>query len=197
MTRRTEVAPADEAKVVSIICTEIDKARERITAEASWQRLGQYFYEALLQRRTLPAAWVLEWAQAGHPAADRAVRRYAAEMIDESRESEWLAQVRGHVVKLLLRPPVPFPRGRHVVQNLMRDIWLPAVVQRVADGTGLPPTRGANTVTPSAAYFVTLAMKCKGFKLTERQMNRIYWDRNKVAAELEASMPLIDPSTIK
>ena len=40
-------------------------------------------------------------------------------------------------------------------------------------------------------------MKRRGFKLTERQMNRIYWDRNKVAAELEASMPPIDPSTIK
>src|SRR5215813_15423235 len=45
--------------------------------------------------------------------------------------------------------------------------------------------------------FRHLAMKRKGFKLTERQMNRIYWDRNKVAAELEASMPPMDPSTIK
>jgi hypothetical protein len=124
------------------------------------------------------------------------VRRYGAEMIDLYREGEMLAQVRAQIVKILLRPLVPFPQGRHVVANLMRNIWLPLVVQRVADGTGLPPTRARSTAQPSAAYFIERAYKKKGIKLKERQINRIYWDRNKVAAELEASMPGI-PSTIK
>jgi len=196
MARKTEVALADTARVVHILCTEIDNARERITTEASWQWLEKYFYEALAGRRTLSAAMVLAWADAGHPAADQAVRRYGAEALDQYREGELLAQVRGQIVKILLRPFVPFPQGRHVVQNLMRDIWIPAVMQRAAEGTGLPPTRSAGAVAPSVAYFLSLAMKKKGFKLKERQLNRIYWERNKIAAELEASMPGI-PSTIK
>jgi hypothetical protein len=194
--RVTEVAPADEAKVVDLICIEIDNARERITSEASWDRLAQFFYEALLGHQTLPAAMVLAWADAGHPAADRAVRRYGAEVLDQYREGELLAQIRGHIIKILLRPFVPFPRGRHVVQNLMRDCWLPLVVRNVAEGTGLEPTRSATTRTPSAAYFIAKALAKKGFKVKEREVNRIYWGRNKLAARPEASMPGI-PSTIK
>jgi hypothetical protein len=79
---------------------------------------------------------------------------------------------------------------------MMRDIWLPMVVQNVADGTGLNPTRSSNTTTPSAAYFVSRGMKRKGFKMKEREVNRIYWNRGKIAARLEAAMPQI-PSTIK
>jgi hypothetical protein len=181
MARITEVSPAAEAAVVDIICTEIDNAQSRITSEASWDRLAQFFYEALLGRHTLSAAVVLAWADAGHPAADRAVRLYAAEMVDQGRDNELLVQVKAYIVKTLLRPFVPFPRGRHVVQNLMRDIWLPMVLQHVANGTGLAPTRSGGTAAPSVAYFASLAMKKKGHKLPPA---------------LECSMPQI-PSTIK
>jgi hypothetical protein len=116
-------------------------------------------------------------------------------MIDCGREADLLVQVKAYVVQTLVRPFLPYPRGRHIVQNLMRDIWLPLVVQRVADGTGLEPTRGESTSEPSAAYFVALAHKRLGMKLKERQLNRIYWNRNKLAPRLEASMPGI-PSTI-
>jgi hypothetical protein len=112
-------------------------------------------------------------------------------LLDQGREGELLAQVRAYAVRTLLRPFLPYPRGRHVVQNLMRNIWLPLVVQHVADATGLEPTRGASTVAPSAAYFVSLAMKRKGIKLKEQEINRIFWDRHKLASALEASMPAI------
>jgi hypothetical protein len=197
MTKRvTQVAPADAARVIGLVCQEIDNARDLITSEASWDLLEQYFYEALLGQHTLDAAVVLGWADAGHPAADRAVRRYGAEVLDAHREGELLAQVRGHIIKILLRPFVPFPKGRHVVQTLMRDVWIPTVIASVAAGTGLDPTRSGATPTPAAAYFVALAMKRRGFKITEREVNRIYWNRSKIAARLEDSMPQI-PSTIK
>jgi hypothetical protein len=194
MARRTEVSPEDAAKVLNIVCAEIDRAREAITSEASWQRMEQFFYQEMLDGETLSTAHVLAWAEAGHPAADRAIRRYAAEMIDRGRESALLVQVKAYVVKMLLRPFLPYPHGHHVVQNLMRDIWLPLLVRRVADGTGLSPTRSASTAQPSAAYLVSLGLKQRGFKVKEREVNRIFWRRNKMAARLEASMPLI-PST--
>jgi hypothetical protein len=197
MARITDVTPIEEAKAIEIICELIDRARKHITTERGWHVLEEHFYEALQGRKTLSAAVVLAWADAGHPAADRAVRRYGAEILDQHREGELLAQTRAQLVKILLRPFVPFPVGRHVVANLMRDIWLPTLIQRVADALGLPPTRSATSTKPSVAYFFSRAMKQKGIKLSERQINRIYWDRNKVAAELEASMPLVDVSTIK
>jgi hypothetical protein len=61
MRRITEVSPSDESKVVDFICTEIDNARARITSEASWDRLAQFFYEALLGQHTLSAAVRLTW----------------------------------------------------------------------------------------------------------------------------------------
>jgi hypothetical protein len=196
MGRRTEVSLGDRAKVIDIICSEVDNARERITSEAGWQRLEQFFHEELLRGQTLSAAQVLAWAEAGHPAADRAIRLYAAEMIDRRRESELLVQVKAYLVKTLLQPFLPYPRGRHVVQNLMRDIWIPALIARVAEGTGLEPTRGSGGTQPSAAFFVAGALKKRGFKITERQVNRIYWSRHQIAAKLEAAMPEL-PSTIK
>ena len=198
MGRITDVARVDEARVVNLVCTMIDAASERITTEASWERLAQFFYEQLIRETVLPSVAIVAWAEAGHPAAHRVLWRYATEMGERSHFDDMLVCVRAYVLKTGRDQFMPFPRGRNVVQNLMRDIWLPMVVQRIADGTGLAPTRSATTTTPSAAYFVALGMKRKGIKLKERQINQIYWNRNKVAAALEASMPaLIPASTIK
>src|SRR5262245_1769874 len=151
MARKTQMLAA-EIKVIELTCEMIDRVADRITAEASWDMLTKFFYDELVHNRTLSTAQILAWAEAGHPAADRALRRHAAEMIDSGREGQLLAQVKAYAVKMLIKPFVAFPRGRHVVQTLMRDIWLPMVVQRVADGTGLSPTRSLSAVEPSAAF---------------------------------------------
>jgi len=194
--RVTEVVPADEAAIVSALCTQIGVLRDRMTTEVSWHVLEQHFYEALRGRRTLSAAVVIAWADAGHPAADRAVRRYGAEILDQHREGELLAQARAQIVKILLRPFVPFPQGRHVVANLMRDLWLPAVIWWVANGLDIPPTRSRTTTAPSAAYFVSRALHKCGMPLSEKRLNQLYWERGKVAKELEASMPLVPTSAL-
>jgi hypothetical protein len=198
MGRITDVAPADEAKIVDMVCTMLDIARDRMTTDASWQVLEDFFYEQLVRETVLPSVIIVAWAEAGHPAAHRALWHYATEMGERSRFDDMLVCVRAYVLKTGRDQFMPFPRGRHVVQNLMRDIWLPIIVRLTANSTGLEPTRSATTTTPSAAYFVALGMKRKGIKLKEREINRIYWNRNKVAAALEASMPaLIPASTIK
>jgi hypothetical protein len=196
MVRVTEVAPADEARIIEILCEAIDLTRDHITSEASWQRLEQFFYEALLGRRTLSAAVVLAWADVGHPAADRAVRRYGAEVLDQYREGELLAQMRGQLVKILLRPFVPFPQGRHVVANMMRDLWLPWFMTRAAEALQLPVTRSRSTAAPSLAYFLSKALRKRGVALSEPRLNKLYWRREKLAAELEASMPPIPVSIL-
>jgi hypothetical protein len=120
-------------------------------------------------------------------------------MKERSHFDDMLVTVRAYVIKTDDQPFAPFPRGRHVVANMMRNIWLPALIRRIAEGTGLEETRGASTTAPSAAYFVSLAMKKKGIKLKEQEINRICWNwnRHKLAPAIEASMPLIPASTIK
>jgi hypothetical protein len=94
---------------------------------------------------------------------------------------------------VLVRPAfVPFPRGRHVVQHLMRDLWIHCVVERVAEGTGLEPTRGRSTKAPSAAFFVARALRKKGFAIGEPEVNQIFAKNVSVAAAaLEATMPAL------
>jgi hypothetical protein len=183
-----------DEKTVDLICTILDAAAERITTEASWARLEQFIYQQLIQETVLPSVTIVAWAEAGHPAAHRAIRRYGREMKERSRFDNMLVTIKAYVIKTDEQPFVPFPRGRHVVQHLMRDIWLPMVVQNVADGTGLPPTRGASTVEPSSAAYVVQALKRCGAKLKEQQLNRLYWNRHKLAARLEASMPPVPAS---
>jgi hypothetical protein len=200
MARITEVQPAYEAAVVDLIGIEIDNARERITSEASWERLEEFFYQQLVHERddvrVSRSLVIVAWAEAGHPAAHRAVWRFAREMGQRSRFDNMLVAIRHYVLKTPDQSFIPFPRGRHVVQNMMRDIWLPKVIENAAEGTGLPATRSASTEAPSIGYFTALAMKKRRVKLKEREINRIYWNRNKIAARLEASMPQI-PSSIK
>ena len=185
MGRITTVPPAYETAIVERVCEEIDAARENITTEASWQRLGRFFYNQLLEGgQTLPTSVVLAWAEAGHPAADRALRLYAATMTDRGRWDELVIQVRATSVKTLVRPFVPYPQGRHVVQHLMRDIGSGGGGER-SRRHGPPATRAASTETPSAAYFVSLALKRCGFKCKEREVNRIHWGRNNLAAQLK------------
>jgi hypothetical protein len=184
------VADAEAAKVIDLIRTMIDNARERVTSEASWEALTKFFYEQLVRETDLSLA-ILAWAEAGHPAADRAIRRYAREMGERSQFDQMLVSIRSYALKSAGQPFIPFPQGRHIVQHLMRDIWLPGLVALVAEGTGLARTRSAGNPIPSAAYFIHVAHEMSGIKLSEREINRVFWRRSKLVAMLEASMPQI------
>ena len=188
---------ADTKKVIDLICRMINDAREHVTSEASWERLTEFFYGQLVcehfgHETVLSSEFIVAWADAGHPAADRAIRHFGREMGERSRFDEMLVRVRNYCLKTEGQPFVPFPRGRHVVQHLMRDIWLPGLVGRVAEGTGLERTRSPDNPTPSAAYLIHRAHERMGIKLGEQEINRIDWRRHKLAAALEASMPEIE-----
>jgi hypothetical protein len=184
------IAPADEAKLLDLLAEQYDRVRDRLTTEAGWERLQQFFYDHLVRQSALTPL-ICEWGRAGHPAAHRALMAYIGEMTDVGRLNEMRTSVQDYLGWHARQESrfVPFPRGRHVVQHLMRDIWLPMMIDNAAAGTGLEPTRGPATTTPSVAYFCSKALKQKGIRLTEREVNKIYWRRHRVAGLLEASMP--------
>jgi hypothetical protein len=197
--RRTEVSTADTAKLVDLIALEYDRASDALTTEASWERLTLFFLDKLRVSTASPipgVEWstiIVKWARAGHPAADRAIRIYGHEMGEQSRFDAMFVSVRAYYLETSVRRFLPFPQGRHVVANMMRNIWLPTMMDRVVAATELPATRSAANPAPSVAYFVALMAKKKGIEnLKEPQVNRIYWRREKLAAAIEASMPKIN-----
>jgi hypothetical protein len=200
--RITEVSPADTAKMIELLCQEHDHACKMLTTEAAWERLSRFFLDKLRHSTSSPipgvewATIIVEWARAGHPAADRAIRTYGREMGEQSRFDEMLVSVRAYYLEASGKPFIPFPRGRHVVANMMRNIWIPNLLDRVASATGLPATRSTGNPAPSVAYFVGLMAKKKGIKLKEQEVNRVYWARNDLPAVIEAAMPKIALSQI-
>src|SRR5262249_46052044 len=96
------------------------------------------------------------------------------------------------VVKSLVRPFLKYPPGHNIADTWMRDIGIAIIVSLTAAGLGVSPTRGHATTEPSAAYFVALALKKKGFqRLKEQRVNPIYLEQGKLAARFEASMPAV------
>jgi hypothetical protein len=201
--RITEVSPTDAARMVDLLCQEHDRVCKTLTTEASWERLSRFFLDKLRHSTASPipgvewATIIVEWARAGHPAADRAIRLYGREMGEQSRFDEMLVSVRAYYLETSGKPFIPFPRGRHEVANMMRNIWIPRMLDHVAAATGLYATRSTGNPAPSVAYFVSLMAKKKGIKgLKETQINRIYWAREKLPGVIEATMPKIPLSQI-
>jgi hypothetical protein len=97
-------------------------------------------------------------------------------------------QVQGYAVGALLRDITAYPRGKNIIDVFMRNIAIAVMVDAAAARWSLPPTRGAETAEPSAAYFVGLCLRKRGIKLKEQQVARIWREHNKLAARLAASM---------
>ena len=162
-------------------------ARSKIdcgTTDDWWQRLEQYFYDVLAQRDTKITALIVKWADAGCPASNRALWRYIKHMGDRDQFNDMLVQVRGYFVRSSPEDG-PYPQGRP--REFLRNMWITLVVAQVSAHTGISPTRGGATTTPSIAYFLSRAMTRRGTKLGEREINRIYSERHKVIEAIEGA----------
>ena len=56
--------------------------------------MEQFFYEQLVRETVLPSVVIVAWAEAGHPAAHRAIWRYATEMGERSSFDDMLVSFR-------------------------------------------------------------------------------------------------------
>jgi hypothetical protein len=79
---RIESSTADSAKTVDLTCAKTDRACERMTSEASWERLTPFSHEQLRRETVLPSAVIVKRARPDIPQPHRAVRRYARKMVE-------------------------------------------------------------------------------------------------------------------
>ena len=182
--RVTAVPAAYEAEIIAALDAAWLRAMNRTNTDDWWQRLEQYFYDVLAQRRTKITALIVKWADAGCPASNRALWRYIKYMGDRDQFNDMLVQVRGYFVRSSPEDG-PYPQGRP--REFLRNMWITLVVAQVSAHTGIPPTRGGAATTPSIAYFLSRAMTQRGTKLGEREINRIYSERHKVIEAIEGA----------
>jgi len=126
-------ATVNKAEVLAGISHWHELIHKIMTSEAGRALLQQQALRAL-HEGTYPTAQVIEAADAGHPAADWAVRRYAAEFFAAGRERELLVQVRAYAVQSLVRHPGDdWPERRHAAEVIDQDRWLEFSPQMRAD----------------------------------------------------------------
>jgi hypothetical protein len=189
----------DEEEFLREYCEEIERVADYFSRVGNfWQVLEDFFFRCLDQRNDEMSEAIVAWANARHPSADRALRRYSKREASHSRFDQMLVGVRDYHIRVASTAPVPYPRGRGALLHMMRDIWIPASLDNIASGIPwLKPTRKTTTDRPSVAFYLAKAMKRmkhRGIRpLSEDRINEIYWrrDHNRLAALIAASMPQI------
>lgn len=189
MATRTEVSPIVEAEIVKTIAHWFDRMAAVMSSEGGRLMMQNEFLRQLQasDAATLPTDIIIAAAEAGNEAADAALRIHIADRVNHDRELS--AQLRAYNVKSLLRPPIHYADGRTgAVDTWTRDIAICVALDMAADHWQLDRTRSATALQPSAAYFVSLALHQCGVKLKEARVNRIYWERKRLAERVAGSL---------
>jgi hypothetical protein len=125
---------------------------------------------------SLPLAYIVAMADAGHPPADHALRIYIHAAIDADRFGDLPVQVRAYSQRALTRPPLPigYPsRQSQVVSNFVRDIGVAFFHEQILAHWPHVPPRYSNQFRHSAAWLVGLLFTRNGIQLSEQQVRRI------------------------
>ena len=187
MPRLTNVPAVVESEIVGTIVHWIDRVAVLLTSEANRQRLREEIKERL-RDGTIATAKVIAAAEAGHQDADR--RCGSMRPSSSTRAGKQNCWRRSGLCR-----EVAATSARHLSARPQPRRYLAARHRHRRDGRlaakrwWLSPTRNRTTPEPSAAYFVGIALRRKGFKLQEARVNRIYWEHNKLAARLSPLIP--------
>jgi hypothetical protein len=175
-----------EAEAVDIIAHWVDLIAKMLTTEAAHRVLRKHIRE-MVRQGTIPTMQVIAAARAGHQDADLALRELAVETLD--RGEPLPTALGAYVQEALIRAPVTYPPGRNLADTWLRDIGIAVLAILAAERWQLRATRNRATARPSACSVVAAGLERRGFKIGERQVERIVQDHGRVAQRLSASMP--------
>jgi len=182
-------AEAEEAEILAILERWYSRLTTKLDSEAGHNVVRDDMLRQLERGETasLPLAYIIAMADAGHPPADHALRIYIHAAIDADRFGDLPVQVRAYSQRALTRQPLPigYPsRGSQVVNDYVRDIavWF-FHDQILARWPQVPPLH-STTARHSAAWLVGLLFTGHGMKLSEQQVRRILKGRPTLARRL-------------
>ena len=175
-------------EVVKWLCENYDYASHMITAD--WQTLVQFFLGKLAGGDAVWVRQIKAWADVNSWPAYEALNLYVD---DEKMHRRWDAMpvlIQGWDMDRHKRPAPAYPKGH---PTFMRDIWILTVIEVLTkEFKGMKPTRGFTSSTPSAAYFIWLALRRKGDEISEDTINQIYMRRNELEPRIEGLMPPVN-----
>lgn len=140
ITGKAEIA-AQEAKVIQYLTMFRDQIRDRLSASAGHEFFEDYFFEKLvtfdatvINQDELSPEEIVKVARAGHPAADRALFRFADKAMVVDRWHEAPMPVREYIRERMrhgeMSPGYP-PRVPRTVDHFVRDCAVSYIIDRL------------------------------------------------------------------
>jgi hypothetical protein len=185
-------AEAEEREIIAALEQWYSHIAVRLISEAAHEVMRDEFYQ--LERgngasapRASIVAMIVDMADAGHPAADHALRVYIHAAIDADRFNDLPVQIRAYAQRALRRPPLPpgYPSNRPQVANsFIRDLSIGWLIDEVVRCWPQVPQFYSSQTRHSAAWLLALVFTRNGIKLAEQQVRRIYKGRQTIHRRL-------------
>lgn len=183
-------AEAEEREIVAALEQWVSLIAERLNSEASHEIIRAEMIHQL-ERGTgasVPIAHIIAMADAGHPAADDALRIYIHTAIDAKRFDDLPVQVQGYAMRALRRPSLApgYPSNHSQAANdYVRDAAIGyLLIDEIGRRWPQVPQLYSSHTRHSAAWLVALVFTRRGIKLHEQQVRRIYKGRQTIHRRL-------------
>jgi hypothetical protein len=135
---------------------------------------------------------VIESAERGDEIADAALWAEYQELADTNIPVP--ATLTSYILRAARRKPHR-KRGSHKWwTNVQRDIGILALVALTSERFNLAPTRNSTSEGPCGASLVAIALKRRGFKISEKRIANIWAERSQEAVDHIALFRIMFPS---
>lgn len=183
-------AEAEEGEIIAALEQWVSLFADRLNSEGAHEIIRAEMLHQL-ERGTgasVPIANIIAMADAGHPAADDALRIHIHAAIDAKRFDGLPVQVQGYAMRTLRRSSLApgYPSNRSQIANdYTRDaaigyLLIDEIVRRWPE----VPQLYSSQTRHSAAWLVALVFRRHGIELKEQQVRRIYKGRQAITRRL-------------
>jgi hypothetical protein len=184
---------AEEASIVDAVDAWFVRIADKLGSDGGHTAVRDDIYRQLERGAdaSLPLDYIIDMGDAGHPAADHALRAYIHAAIDADRFAELPLQLRAYNQRSLRRPPAPigYPSNSpQVVNDFVRDIAIHLLTDQIVLRWPHVPKGYSSRTRHSAAFLLALVFDQHGVKLSERQVRRIYLGRRTLGRRLAEFM---------
>jgi hypothetical protein len=172
-------AEAEEREIIAAVEQWVSLIAAKLNSEATHEIIRAEMIHQL-ERGTgasVPIAHIIAMADAGHPAADDALRVYIHGAIDAKRFDDLPVQVQGYAMRALRRPSLPpgYPSNRSQVANdYTRDAAVGLLIDEIVRRWPQVPKFHSSRTRHSAAWLLALVFTRNGIVLGDAQVRRIY-----------------------
>jgi len=182
-------AEAEEQEIIGKLEQWYPRLADKLNSEAGHEAVREHIYSQLERGAgaSLPLAYIVAMADAGHPPADHALRFLIHGAMDAKRFNDLPLQVQAYAQRSMTRAPLsPIYASNQpqVVNDYSRDMVIPCLVDEIVRRWPQVPLLYSNQTRHSAAWLVALVFSRHGIKLTERQVCRIYNRRQTIHQRL-------------